>query len=584
MKILKLLNDKFLIILLIFFVAQNVNSQEAVDIWNLEKKAFSTKEILEKTKTNNEIDVNISENKILRKNNVDISDDANSLSDVNNIIGIYDPKKNDLSIDMWSKTDGIILSEFLNKILSLDLSKDSHNILNIALLTNAYIPSKNISFEEFINFKIKWLIKFNDLNLIEEYLVKNTSLKFNDDLIKYYVDENLSKTDLNSACKIFENNFSITNNYLLKFKIYCLLNDEKIEESLLQLDLLQEAGFKDNFFEKRVFKLIGYEENIEDEINDQNILNFHLSHRLNSEFVYEPNISSPKFIWKYLSSANLLTSIEDVELENKNKILALEKATHDKNFSEEKLFAIYEKFLFNVNQYLNIEESHKLLDPIEGRALLYQGALIYDEPKKKISILKNLKDSFKKSGTEKAFEAKLSNFLTNIDEGEVPSNFTKFYDKNLKTEFKTIKSIKINNKIIHQSKLLKYFSGESSFDETKKNLENIFRDTVRKDKNYIFSTKDIIIIESLRADGIEIPNKYKSLYDVQKLNIPEKIQEYIDNEETGMCLLKLVELVREDKIEDLGSESLFFIIDTLNQLEIKKLRNTIILDVVPLKV
>ncbi|OUX46653.1 MAG: hypothetical protein CBE35_00735 [Candidatus Pelagibacter sp. TMED275] len=584
MKILKLLNDKFLIILLIFFVAQNVNSQEAVDIWNLEKKAFSTKEILEKTKTNNEIDVNISENKILRKNNVDISDDANSLSDVNNIIGIYDPKKNDLSIDMWSKTDGIILSEFLNKILSLDLSKDSHNILNIALLTNAYIPSKNISLEEFINFKIKWLIKFNDLNLIEEYLVKNTSLKFNDDLIKYYVDENLSKTDLNSACKIFENNFSITNNYLLKFKIYCLLNDEKIEESLLQLDLLQEAGFKDNFFEKRVFKLIGYEENIEDEINDQNILNFHLSHRLNSEFVYEPNISSPKFIWKYLSSANLLTSIEDVELENKNKILALEKATHDKNFSEEKLFAIYEKFLFNVNQYLNIEESHKLLDPIEGRALLYQGALIYDEPKKKISILKNLKDSFKKSGTEKAFEAKLSNFLTNIDEGEVPSNFTKFYDKNLKTEFKTIKSIKINNKIIHQSKLLKYFSGESSFDETKKNLENIFRDTVRKDKNYIFSTKDIIIIESLRADGIEIPNKYKSLYDVQKLNIPEKIQEYIDNEETGMCLLKLVELVREDKIGDLGSESLFFIIDTLNQLEIKKLRNTIILDVVPLKV
>ena len=51
-----------------------------------------------------------------------------------------------------------------------------------------------------------------------------------------------------------------------------------------------------------------------------------------------------------------------------------------------------------------------------------------------------------------------------------------------------------------------------------------------------------------------------------------------------MCLLKLVELVREDKIGDLGSESLFFIIDTLNQLEIKKLRNTIILDVVPLKV
>ena len=51
-----------------------------------------------------------------------------------------------------------------------------------------------------------------------------------------------------------------------------------------------------------------------------------------------------------------------------------------------------------------------------------------------------------------------------------------------------------------------------------------------------------------------------------------------------MGLLKMVELIREDKISDLGSESLYFIIDTLNQLKIKKLRNSIILDVVPFRV
>ena len=102
----------------------------------------------------------------------------------------------------------------------------------------------------------------------------------------------------------------------------------------------------------------------------------------------------------------------------------------------------------------------------------------------------------------------------NIDEGSVPSNFTKFYNKNLKSSSISTKSIKINNKVIHQSKLLKHFSGESTLDETKKNLENIFKDTIKKDKNYIFSTKDIIIIESLRSDGIEIPNKYKNLYNI----------------------------------------------------------------------
>ena len=168
--------------------------------------------------------------------------------------------------------------------------------------------------------------------MVEVYLEKNSNLRFNDELIKYYVDHNLSKTDLQKACKIFDNNLNTDNKYLVKFNIYCLINENKIEESLMRLDLLQEAGFTDSFFEQRVYKLIGYEENIKNEINDKNILNFHLSHRLNDDFIYEPNISSPKFIWRYLASANLLSNIDDLDLENKEKILALEKATHDKNY------------------------------------------------------------------------------------------------------------------------------------------------------------------------------------------------------------------------------------------------------------
>ena len=112
------------------------------------------------------------------------------------------------------------------------------------------------------------MIKNADLNLVELYLEKNNSLSFNDELIKYYVDYNLSKTDLKQACKIFNNNLNTDNKYLVKFNIYCLINENKIEESLMRLDLLQEAGFTDSFFEQRVYKLIGYEENIKNEIND----------------------------------------------------------------------------------------------------------------------------------------------------------------------------------------------------------------------------------------------------------------------------------------------------------------------------
>ena len=74
------------------------------------------------------------------------------------------------------------------------------------------------------------------------------------------------------------------------------------------------------------------------------------------------------------------------------------------------------------------------------------------------------------------------------------------------------------------------------------------------------------------------------MYKITKPEIPQQIQKYIDNDEKGMSLLKLVELIREDRIKDLGSDSLYFIIETLNKLKINKLRNSIILDVVPLKV
>ena len=51
-----------------------------------------------------------------------------------------------------------------------------------------------------------------------------------------------------------------------------------------------------------------------------------------------------------------------------------------------------------------------------------------------------------------------------------------------------------------------------------------------------------------------------------------------------MVLLRLVEILGEDKLEDLGPESLNIIISVLNQLNMDKLRNEILIKVLPLKV
>ena len=97
------------------------------------------------------------------------------------------------------------------------------------------------------------------------------------------------------------------------------------------------------------------------EVSEKSILDFHLAHRTNPEFSYEPKKDTPKLIWKYLSTSNLLYKIQDLEITDIDKISTIEKATHDKNYSEEELFEFYKRFQFNLEQLLNTKESYKTL-------------------------------------------------------------------------------------------------------------------------------------------------------------------------------------------------------------------------------
>ena len=97
-------------------------------------------------------------------------------------------------------------------------------------------------------------------------------------------------------------------------------------------------------------------------------------------------------------------------------------------------------------------------------------------------------------------------------------------------------------------------------------------------------TKDLIILESLISDGVKILKKYENLFEFNQSEIPTDIQLLINNNEIGLVLLRLAEIVGEDNLKDLGPDTLYFIISTLNQLNIDPIRNTILLKVLPLKV
>tara|TARA_B100001029_G_C14972609_1_gene401184 strand:- start:6 stop:992 length:987 start_codon:yes stop_codon:yes gene_type:complete len=328
---------------------------------------------------------------------------------------------------------------------------------------------------------------------------------------------------------------------------------------------------------------MGYSDKIENKISEKSILNFHLSHRVNSNFEFEPNESTSKIIWRYLSSSNLLDGLTNVDLEDENKITLIEKATHEGNFSEKDLFDLYKRFQFNINQLLSVKQSYKLLPSMEARALVYQGILITNEIDLKLELVRLLKNLFLKDNITNAFKTELVQILSELSKDEIPSNHLSFYNNFLNDNEKDKKKVKVNNKILHKSKLLNHFRTDLPAKNIQKDLNDLLR-KIKKNKNYFFSTKDVIVVESLKSDGIKVLKKYDNLYEKQNSNMPEDIQKLINNNDTGMVLLRIVEIIGQDDLKDIGSETLYFIVSALNQLNIDKLRNKILLKVLPLKV
>ena len=587
MKNLKLLSKKLLLIIFILFIPfKSYSSDKPIDIWNLnEKKNDQNSESNETIDTINDSSKEISiYNKKSNDETLDIVEDTSLNSKNIKITGLYDPQEYDLDINMWINSDGDQLKDLFSRIIKLNLSEDASELMNISILINAHYPKKNITEMEFLRLKSEWLIKNSNFDLIEEYLKKNRILNDNPKLSKYFIDHYLSESNLEKACNIFSENLKpITDEYLSKINIYCLINAGKTEEASLILDLKKEQGFKDKYFEKKIDYILGYTTKIEDSISEKSIFDFHLAHKTNPNFKFEPDEKTSKIIWKYLSSANLLSSFKEIEITELDKISNIEKAVHNKNYPENELFKIYMRFQFSIDQLLNAKESYKSLTNIEARALLYQKILLESEMIEKLKLLKILKSSFDKDNLNAAFDKELKKFLKKMNPVEIPDNLTSFYYTNIKLDNNSLDEIKYNNDVMHQSKLINYFNGDYAKSKIEKDVNNFLK-KIKKNKKYSFSKKDVIFLESLKADGIRISEKFDDLYSISENEMPTDIQIMINNNETGAALLRIVEVIGQDKLERMDEDTIYFIISALNQLNIDFIRNKILFKVLPLKV
>ena len=571
--------NRYLYIILIFFLTFNLLAEETVDIWkkkqsNNKNQEKTSLETIEKIKPNTVFE----NNKNFEKTTLIESSDK--IEDAKDIFGIFDPAENNLDLNLWSNTNGNEIKSVFKRINNIKLSKSAESFLIDIIMTRSYLPKSNISEEDFLDLKIGWLIKNKKDNLVEEFLNKNENFPNKKVVIQYLVDNNIAKANLNNGCKKVEFiNKEIKDSYLEKFKIYCLIFNNKKNEAQLIFDILKEQNLSDKFFNDKINFLLGINESSNQVIKDDNLLNFYLSSVTTKNFNYEPNTKTNKYIWEYLNAANLI-KVGDVN--DKKRIQDLELAANENSLNKEKIFEIYKRKSFEINVLINAEEVYQSLDGVEARALIYQKFLLSDNVENKIKLLILLKDIFKKDDLLNVYSEFMSKKLKEINKNDIPDAYKGVVAKNIlsEDEFKLGK-IKYNDKILHKSRVIRHYTeGDVPVKKTQKDLENIYK-KIKRNKKYFFSAKDLVLVESLALDGFKIPKEIKYQEIAKKYSVPETLLKLQKNQEIGLMALKFVEIIGEDEIYNLDPETIYFITNILNQAKLIKFRNKIIVESLP---
>ncbi len=573
MKLISLNRYISLLILIISFLP--LQAEEEIDIWNKEKK--------ENSQPNNVNDINSStavENilKTQTNNKIKIENEILETSQDIKIFGIYDPAENDFDLNMWSSTEADDVRSSIKRINKIQLSNTATKLFQNTILSFAY-PPKGMDEKEFVDLKINWMIENKKIDLIEKFLKQNNTFPNKKKLIQYLVDSNIAKANIKEGCKKI--NFldkNIKDSYLEKFKIYCLVFNNKKNEAQLQLDILREENKSDNFFDNKIDFLLGVTSKTSKKIKEDNLLYFYLSSVTVENFKYEPKKNTPKIIWEYLNAANLIV-LDDAQ--DKEKLQSLEIAANKDQFDKQKIFDIYSKITFDLNSLIKAEDIYQTFDNIDARALIYQKYLLSDNEENKVKLLFLLKDLFKKDNLSNIFAQFLSDKLKEINLEDVPESYKEVVQKNIITEEEIkLGKIKFDDKILHRSRLLRYFQYEINQKKAQKDFVKIYK-RIKKNRKYFFSAKDIALVESLANDGFEIPKELDYQEISKQYNIPSNLLKLGKGKESAFLTLKLVEIIGEDEAYNLDPETIYFITHLLNQNNLKKIRNEILISALP---
>ena len=575
----KLKSYNCLVVLLMIIFTTSLSSEEKIDIWkNKEKK---------KTETQNLEKENIKESSELKSSQTiktpeKIQIQESSSIDVNEqkVYGIYDPETNNFNLNMWSTTKAEDLRSSLKRLSKIELSQSSNEILESILLSFSY-PPQGMTEKEFVDLKINWLIKNDRANLIESFLKQNEEFDSKSKAVQYLVDKNIASADIKEGCKKIKFiDAKIKDPYLEKFKIYCLVFNKKNPDAQLLLDLLREQNQSSKFYDDKINFLLGVTDKTSNKIDEKNLLNFYLSSITIKDFKYEPTKKTKPEIWQYLNAANLI-KFEDAS--DKEKLKELETAANNNQLDKNKIFEIYKQVPFNLNILINAKDNYQSLNESDARALIYQKYLLSESNDTKIDYLFLLEELFKKSDLANIYSKFMSDRIEEIGIGNIPQEYQESAQARIVSDEDLILGkVKYNDKIIHQSKILKYYVEGENKKKIQKDIDKIFK-KISKNKKYFISAKDLALADALISDGYTLPSNFKYNELVSKFNIPKNLLKLIDNDQKAFLALKIVEIIGEDEPYQLDPETIFFVTNLLNKMNLVTIRNKVLNSALPLR-
>ena len=574
----KLKSFNYLVGLLIIFLYSPLLSEEKIDIWK-NKKELAVDSPNQEDNDKDKIKLPSTETiQTIEKIQIEESDQIQAAKEI--VYGVYEPANFDFNLNMWSTTKAEDLRSSLRRINKINLSKSSIEILEAILFSFSY-PPQGMDETEFVDLKINWLITNDRVDLLKSFLKQNEQFDSKSKAVQYLVDKNIASGNIKEGCeqiKFIDAN--IKDSYLEKFKIYCLIFNDKKSEAQLLLDLLREQKQSSKFYDDKINFLLGVTDKTSNKINEKNLLSFYLSSITIADFKYEPTKKTRSEIWKYLNAANLI-KLEDAS--DKDKLKELEIAANNNKLDKKKIFEIYKKIPFNLSALLNAKNNYQTLDESDARALIYQKYLLSEANEIKIEYLFLLEELFKKADLANVFSKYLSDRIEEIGIKNLPENYQEIAQARIVSEEDSILGkVKYNDKILHQSKILKYYIEGESKKKVQKDINKIFK-KVAKNKKYFISAKDLALVDTLITDGFSLPSNFKYSELLDKFDVPSNLLKLIDNDQKAFLALKIVEIIGEDEPYQLDPETIYFVTNLLNKMNLVTIRNKVLNSALPLR-